>query len=73
MDDGAQSNQLRKVPNEKLAEWDATHDAAGRAVAPIEEEIQVQFKSAETSSDDSASFAYGTKNDSLNTRDTSHV
>ncbi|KAJ5414657.1 amino acid transporter [Penicillium cosmopolitanum] len=73
LDDGAQSNQLRKVPNEKLAEWDATHDAAGRAVAPIEEEIQVQFKSAETSSDDSASFAYGTKNDSLNTRDTSHV
>ncbi|CAI7599486.1 unnamed protein product [Penicillium pancosmium] len=73
LDDGAQSNQLRKVPNEKLAEWDATHDAAGRAVAPIEEEIQVQFKSAETSSEDSASLAYGTKNDCLNARDNSHV
>ncbi|KAJ5984598.1 amino acid transporter [Penicillium waksmanii] len=73
LDDGAQSNQLRKVPNENLAEWDASHDAAGRAVAPIEEEMQVQFKSAETSSDDSASFAYGTKNDSHNARNTSHV
>ncbi|KAL0260272.1 hypothetical protein SLS55_003958 [Diplodia seriata] len=30
LDDGAQSNRLRKVPNAEVAEWDATHDTAGR-------------------------------------------
>ncbi|CAI7649885.1 unnamed protein product [Penicillium manginii] len=71
-DDGAQSNQLRKVPIDQVAEWDATHDAAGRSVVPIEE-VGIQFKGAETSSDDNASFSDGSKNVSRNARDSSHV
>jgi hypothetical protein len=27
---GAQTHQIRKIPNDELAEFDATHDAAGR-------------------------------------------
>lgn len=32
LDGGAQGHQLVKVPLEQVAEWDATHDAAGRAI-----------------------------------------
>ncbi|KAK0638307.1 High-affinity methionine permease [Lasiodiplodia hormozganensis] len=32
LDDGAQSHRLRKIPNAEVAEWDATHDAAGRPI-----------------------------------------
>lgn len=51
--DGSQSNQLKKVPNAEVAEWDATHDAAGRAIETPAEEIQVQDKGATASSDTS--------------------
>ncbi|KAH7273129.1 hypothetical protein FSOLCH5_003375 [Fusarium solani] len=56
-EDGAQSNQLRKVPNVELAEWDATHDAAGRRIEPSATStgIQIQEKGVRTSSDDSNS------------------
>jgi hypothetical protein len=30
--DGAITHALIKVPNEKLEQWDATHDAAGNAI-----------------------------------------
>lgn len=51
LDGGAQSNQLRKIPNAELAEWDATHDAAGRLIETpsSSEEIQVLGKGAKTS------------------------
>jgi hypothetical protein len=40
---GVQSNRLKKVPNSEVAEWDATHDSAGRLIeSPVE--IQVQAK-----------------------------
>ncbi|EKV11965.1 Amino acid/polyamine transporter I [Penicillium digitatum] len=43
LDGGVQSNRLKKVPNDEVAEWDATHDAAGRIIeSPVE--IQVQVK-----------------------------
>ena len=29
LEDGAQSNRLRKVPNEEVEEWDAVHVAGG--------------------------------------------
>lgn len=32
LNDGAQTHQLRKIPNLQVVEWDASHDAAGRAV-----------------------------------------
>ncbi|KAL6232434.1 hypothetical protein BDW75DRAFT_232786 [Aspergillus navahoensis] len=32
LEDGAQSNRLRKIPKEEVEEWDASHDAAGRLV-----------------------------------------
>ncbi|RDW84019.1 High affinity methionine permease [Aspergillus mulundensis] len=32
LEDGAQSNRLRKVPNDEIDNWDATHDAAGRFI-----------------------------------------
>ncbi|KAH7028641.1 high-affinity methionine permease [Macrophomina phaseolina] len=32
LDDGVQSHRLRKVPIAEVAEWDATHDAAGRPI-----------------------------------------
>ncbi|OKL64684.1 hypothetical protein UA08_01055 [Talaromyces atroroseus] len=44
LEDGAQSKRLKKVPNAELAEWDATHDAAGRPIDVPVEEIQVQEK-----------------------------
>lgn len=34
LDDGAQANRLVKVPNDKLAEWDATHDEHGDVIVP---------------------------------------
>ncbi|KAG8156440.1 hypothetical protein KVR01_013674 [Diaporthe batatas] len=30
LDNGAQTHEIKKIPNEELAEFDATHDAAGR-------------------------------------------
>ncbi|BCS23659.1 uncharacterized protein APUU_40103A [Aspergillus puulaauensis] len=51
--DGSQSNQLKKVPDAELAEWDATHDATGRLIDTAAEEIQVQDKAATNSSDTS--------------------
>ncbi|KAG6364290.1 hypothetical protein INS49_005890 [Diaporthe citri] len=30
LDDGAQTHKIKKIPNEELAEFDATHDATGR-------------------------------------------
>jgi hypothetical protein len=43
LDDGVQSNRLKKVPVAEISEWDATHDAAGRLIeSPVE--IQVQVK-----------------------------
>lgn len=30
LDNGAQTHEIKKVPNDELAEFDATHDAAGR-------------------------------------------
>ncbi|KAL3433365.1 high affinity methionine permease [Aspergillus tetrazonus] len=41
LEDGAQSNRLRKVPNEEVEEWDAVHDAAGRLI-DYERESQSQ-------------------------------
>jgi hypothetical protein len=54
LEDGAQSNQLRKIPNEEVGEWDAVHDAAGRLIDYEREseshqsvdEIQVEAKGA---------------------------
>ncbi|RSL57498.1 hypothetical protein CEP54_008282 [Fusarium duplospermum] len=56
-EDGAQSNQLRKIPNAELAEWDAAHDAAGRRIesSATSTGIQIQEKGVRTSSDDSNS------------------
>lgn len=73
LENGAQSNQLRKVPKEKVAEWDATHDVAGREIEPLEEAIQVQGKNAESSSDDGVSFAHGAKSGDITIKDTSYV
>ncbi|KAK7705046.1 hypothetical protein SLS57_010243 [Botryosphaeria dothidea] len=36
-EDGAQSNRLRKIPNAEVAQWDATHDAAGRPITASNE------------------------------------
>ncbi|KAL4994398.1 amino acid permease-domain-containing protein [Aspergillus recurvatus] len=52
LDDGAQSNRLRKIPNEEVGEWDAVHDAAGRLVDSEREsqsqqsvdEVQIETK-----------------------------
>ncbi|KAL4987768.1 hypothetical protein BDW68DRAFT_177521 [Aspergillus falconensis] len=41
LDDGAQDNRLRKIPNEEVEEWDAVHDAAGRLI-DFEHESQSQ-------------------------------
>lgn len=30
LDNGAQTHLIKKIPNEELAEFDATHDATGR-------------------------------------------
>ena len=50
LDGGAQSNRLKKIPIAELAEWDATHDAAGRLIeSPPSEEIQVLGKGAKVS------------------------
>ncbi|KAJ3948569.1 uncharacterized protein N0V96_002826 [Colletotrichum fioriniae] len=43
-DDGAQSNQLRKIPNAEIPEWDNTHDASGRLIGPSADEVLVQEK-----------------------------
>lgn len=61
------------MPIDEVAEWDATHDAGGRLIAPLGEEIQVQVKGADTSSDDNSSFAHGGKNEQITIKDTSHV
>ncbi|KAJ5518889.1 Amino acid/polyamine transporter I [Penicillium expansum] len=43
LDGGVQSNRLRKVPVAELAEWDSTHDAAGRPIeSPVEIHVQVK-------------------------------
>ncbi|KAH9242449.1 hypothetical protein K456DRAFT_1716171 [Colletotrichum gloeosporioides 23] len=55
-EDGAQSNQLRKVPYADVAEWDATHDAAGRIINNTTvTEAPVQEKAVRTSSEGSHS------------------
>ncbi|KAK7429179.1 hypothetical protein QQZ08_004394 [Neonectria magnoliae] len=56
-EDGVQSNQLRKIPNAELVEWDATHDAAGRRIEPSATStgIQIQEKGGRISSDESNS------------------
>ncbi|KAF4876408.1 High-affinity methionine permease [Colletotrichum siamense] len=55
-EDGAQSNQLRKVPYADVAEWDATHDAAGRIINNTTvTEAPVQEKAGRTSSEGSNS------------------
>ena len=60
LDDGVQSNRLKKVPNTEIAEWDATHDVAGRLIeVPVDAEIQVLGKGTKTSSDGSRSYAHG--------------
>lgn len=42
LDDGAQTHQLRKVPNAQIAEWDASHDVAGRPVGSSLSEVPSQ-------------------------------
>lgn len=64
LDGGVQSNQLRKDPIARIAGWDVTHDVAGIAIEPEAEQIQVQGKVTQTSSNDSSSYAYTAKNDS---------
>ena len=32
LENGAQTHQIVKVPNEEIERWDATHDAAGREI-----------------------------------------
>ncbi|KXH53168.1 high-affinity methionine permease [Colletotrichum nymphaeae SA-01] len=54
-DDGAQSNQLRKIPNADVPEWDSTHDASGRLVGPSADEVLVQEKGVRISSEASNS------------------
>ncbi|UQC79639.1 high-affinity methionine permease [Colletotrichum lupini] len=54
-DDGAQSNQLRKIPNADVSEWDSTHDASGRLVEPSADEVLVQEKGVRVSSEGSNS------------------
>ncbi|TEA19676.1 High-affinity methionine permease [Colletotrichum sidae] len=56
-EDGAQSNQLRKVPYDEVAEWDATHDAAGRPISRTSSgaDVEVREKGARISSDGSNS------------------
>ncbi|KAF5527199.1 High-affinity methionine permease [Colletotrichum aenigma] len=57
-EDGAQSNQLQKVPYADVAEWDATHDAAGRIINNTTvTEAPVQEKAVRTSSEGSNSDA----------------
>lgn len=38
LDNGAQSHTLVKVPVQDLAEWDETHDAAGRPTGEVVQE-----------------------------------
>ncbi|GKT54474.1 LOW QUALITY PROTEIN: high-affinity methionine permease [Colletotrichum tofieldiae] len=57
LDDGAQSNRLRKIPNDKVDEWDATHDSVGRLLGPSASETLVQEKGLRTSSEGSTSDA----------------
>ncbi|KAL5339612.1 amino acid permease-domain-containing protein [Aspergillus crustosus] len=40
LDNGEQSNRLRKVPVSEIAEWDATHDAGGRVIGSTGTEVQ---------------------------------
>ncbi|KAL4967072.1 amino acid permease-domain-containing protein [Aspergillus stella-maris] len=44
LDDGAQSNRLVKVATSDVADWDATHDAAGRSIEVSTTEMQVKGK-----------------------------
>ncbi|TQN68468.1 High-affinity methionine permease [Colletotrichum shisoi] len=71
LDDGAQSNELRKVPISEVGEWDATHDAAGRPLGPSAGETLVQEKGLRTSSEGSNSDEG--KQVSSTIRESSHV
>lgn len=71
LDDGAQSNKLRKVPISEVDEWDATHDAAGRLLGPSAGETLVQEKGLRTSSEGSSSDEG--KQVSSTIRESSHV
>ncbi|KAM5350044.1 hypothetical protein ACJ41O_006549 [Fusarium nematophilum] len=70
-DDGAQSNRLQKIPNAKVAEWDAAHDAAGRVIETPVNDIRIQEKGARTSSSGSNSDADKRVPNTL--RDNNHV
>ncbi|KAL4783121.1 amino acid permease-domain-containing protein [Aspergillus varians] len=71
LDNGVQSNRLKKVPNAEVVDWDARHDAAGRLIESetAVEEIRVGGKGVETASDDSSR----SKKDSHTVVDTSYV
>ncbi|OLN88237.1 High-affinity methionine permease 1 [Colletotrichum chlorophyti] len=56
-EDGAQSHRIHKIPNAEIAEWDATHDAGGRALGSSTSEVIVQEKGLRTSSEGSTSDA----------------
>ncbi|TID04997.1 High-affinity methionine permease [Colletotrichum higginsianum] len=71
LDDGAQSNKLRKVPISEVDEWDATHDAAGRLLGPSSGETLVQEKGLRTSSEGNSSDEG--KQVSSTIRESSHV
>ncbi|GKT51321.1 high-affinity methionine permease [Colletotrichum spaethianum] len=55
LDDGVQSNRLRKIPNAEVDAWDATHDASGRLLGPSASETLVQEKGLRSSSEGSNS------------------
>lgn len=45
LDDGAQTHQLRKIRNSRIVEWDASHDAAGRAVGSSSKDARSEGES----------------------------
>lgn len=51
LDGGAQTLQLRKVPNSGIAAWDATHDAAGHVIDLDRSDVGSEEKSASGSED----------------------
>lgn len=61
LDNGAQTHEIKKVPNEELAEFDATHDATGR-LKVSSSVLQDQEKTSSASDDGEAEKTAPTQN-----------
>jgi hypothetical protein len=59
LDGGAQTLQLRKVPNSEVAAWDARHDAAGHVI---------EFDHSDAGSEEKAASVQGRSDDGKQAR-----